>query len=207
MFGAVLQEIAPPQNPGSFDYKRYMAADNVYHQGYINYYSWKTIKKPTGINIYLIADRIRNYFVNVLKNNNLSGKELAVAAALMLGQRDALDYETMQDYSGSGVIHILSVSGLHVGVIYLVINFLLGFFSKKKWQVYLKSAIIIITIWAYALLTGLSPSVSRAALMFTFITLGNMSSRYVHIINSLSISAFVLLLLDPWVITKIGFQL
>jgi competence protein ComEC len=118
-----------------------------------------------------------------------------------------LDSETLQAYSGSGVTHILSVSGLHVGVIFIVISFLLGFMKKEGRQLYFKTALILVTIWAYALLTGMSPPVMRSAAMFTFISLGNASKRNVHIINSLAVSALVLLLINPLMISNIGFQL
>lgn len=202
-----IQEISPPQNPGAFDYRKYMASNNVYHQVYLNEYSWKILEKPKGFNLYRTAREISDKFISILNDNGLKGKEFAVASALILGQSDMLDNETLQAYSGSGVMHILSVSGLHVGVIYIIISFLLGFMKKKGGQLYLKTIIILITIWAYAILTGLSPSVMRAATMFTFISFGNASRRNVHIINSLSVSAIFLLLIDPLMISNIGFQL
>lgn len=207
VFSGLVQEIGPPANPGAFDYRKYMATNNVYHQIYINNFSWKTLKKPEGFNLYRTAHRISKKFVDILNHNGLKGQEFAVAAALLLGQNDMLDNETRQAYSGSGVTHILSVSGLHVGVIFIIINFLLGFMRKKGGQLYLKTVLILLTIWAYALLTGMSPPVMRSAAMFTFISIGNASKRYVHIINSLAVSAFILLIIDPLMISNIGFQL
>jgi competence protein ComEC len=206
-FSADVQPISPPQNPGAFDYRKYMATNNVYHQVYLNNISWKIIDKPHGFNLFQTANQISRKFVSILNENGLKGREFAVASALLLGQNDMLDNETLQAYSGSGVMHILSVSGLHVGVIFIAINFLLGFMKKSSGQIFVKTTIILLTIWAYALLTGLSPSVMRAAAMFTFISIGNASKRNVHIINSLSVSAIVLLLIDPLMINNIGFQL
>lgn len=202
-----MQEISPAQNPGSFDYRKYMASNNVYHQVYLNNYSWKTLEEPQGINLFRYSHKLSQKFISILNANGLKGKEFAVASALLLGQKDMLDNETRQAYSGSGVMHILCVSGLHVGVIYIIISFLLGFMKKSGKQLFFKTALILITIWAYAILTGLSPSVMRAAIMFTFISIGNASRRHVHIINSLSVSAMVLLLYDPLMIMNIGFQL
>ncbi len=206
-FSADVQPISPPQNPGAFDYRKYMATNNVYHQVYLNTVSWKIIDKPHGFNLFRAANQISRKFVSILNKNGLKGREFAVASALLLGQNDMLDNETLQAYSGSGVMHILSVSGLHVGVIFIAINFLLGFMKKSRSQIFIKTSIILLTIWAYAILTGLSPSVMRAAAMFTFISIGNASKRNVHIINSLSVSAIVLLLIDPLMINNIGFQL
>lgn len=207
MISGNIQEIGPPQNPGSFDYQKYMAANNVYHQVYLNSFSWKIIKEPSGFSLFRLAHQASDRLVSILKSNGLQGREFGVASALILGQKDMLDNETLQAYSGSGVMHILSVSGLHVGIIFIIISFLLGFMKKKGGQLVFKTAVIIGTIWAYALLTGLSPSVLRAASMFTFISLGNASRRYVHIINSLAVSAIFLLLIDPLMISNIGFQL
>jgi competence protein ComEC len=206
-FSADVQPISPPQNPGAFDYRKYMATNNVYHQVYLNNISWKIIDKSHGFNLFQTANQISRKFVSILNKNGLKGREFAVASALLLGQNDMLDNETLQAYSGSGVMHILSVSGLHVGVIFIAINFLLSFMKKSSGQIFIKTTIILLTIWAYALLTGLSPSVMRAAAMFTFISIGNASKRNVHIINSLSVSAIVLLLIDPLMINNIGFQL
>lgn len=207
VFSGEVQEISAPQNPGAFDYKKYMAHNNVYHQIYLNNFSWKTLENPQGFSIMRTAHEMSRKFVKILNENGLEGQEFAVAAALLLGQNDMLDNETRQAYSGSGVTHILSVSGLHVGVIFIIINFLLGFMKKEGKQLYFKTFLILVTIWAYALLTGMSPPVMRSAAMFTFISLGNASKRNVHIINSLSVSAILLLLIDPLMISNIGFQL
>jgi competence protein ComEC len=207
VFSNKVQDISPPQNPGAFDYRKYMANSNVYHQVYLNKNSWKTLQKPQGFSIVRTAHNISDKFISILQHNGLKGKEFAVASALILGQKDMLDNETLQAYSGSGVMHVLCVSGLHVGVIFIIISFLLGFMKKKGGQLFLKTALILFTIWAYAVLTGLSPSVMRAATMFTFISIGNANRRYVHIINSLAVSAIFLLLIDPLMVTNIGFQL
>lgn len=207
VFSGNIQPISGPQNPGAFDYRKYMATNNVYHQVYLPNSSWKILQQPEGFNLFRMAHQVSDKFVSILSANGLKGREFAVAAALIMGQSDMLDNETLQAYSGTGVMHILSVSGLHVGVIFIIISFLLGFMKQKGWQLYLKTAIILFTIWVYALLTGMSPSVMRSAVMFTFISLGNASNRYVHIINSLAVSALVLLLFDPLMINNVGFQL
>jgi len=207
VFSAKVQEISPPMNPGSFNYKQYMATGNVYHQVYLTNTSWHMLRPAEGFNLYRFAHKVSDKFVSILSHSGLKGREFAVASALIMGQSNLLDNETLQAYSGTGVMHILSVSGLHVGVIFIIISFLLGFMKKKGPQLYLKTTLILFTIWAYALLTGMSPSVMRSAAMFTFISFGNISNRYVHIINSLAVSALFLLLLDPLMINNIGFQL
>jgi competence protein ComEC len=206
-FSGDVQPISPPQNPGAFDYRKYMANNNVYHQVYLNNFSWKLLELPQGFNILRTAHQVSRKFVSILNENGLKGREFAVASALIMGQSDMLDNETLQAYSGTGVMHILSVSGLHVGVIFIIISFLLSFMKGKGSQLYFKTFVILLTIWAYALLTGMSPSVLRSAVMFTFISIGNATNRYVHIINSLAVSAIALLLINPLMINNIGFQL
>ncbi len=202
-----LQLISPAANPGAFDYRKYMASNNVYHQVYLYNTSWRLLEQPQGFSIYRFAHQVSDRFISILNSNGLKGREFAVASALLLGQKDMLDNETRQAFAGSGVMHVLCVSGLHVGVIYIIISFLLGFMKNKGSQLLLKTFVILFTIWFYAFLAGLSPSVMRAAIMFTFITFGHASKRYVHIINSLAVSALVLLLIDPLMINSIGFQL
>ena len=110
-------------------------------------------------------------------------------------------------YSSSGAMHVLAVSGLHVGIIYLLLNSLFLFFEKFKYGKYLKAVFLILSLWAYALLTGLSPSVLRAATMFSFIIIGSALKRQTNIYNTLAASAFVLLLYNPYILLQVGFQL
>jgi competence protein ComEC len=200
-------EIEGPKNPGAFDYKRYMASANVYQQVFLNSGQWNISKTPVKWSVKGQAQTIREYFLKILKDNNLTGQEYAVAAALILGQEDNLDAETYQDYAGAGVMHILSVSGLHVGIVYLVLNFILGFLNRNRKTLIIKTVIIIIAIWFYALITGFSPSVARSAAMFSIVLVAFLVDRNSHIINSLAISALVLLAYNPYYLLNIGFQL
>ncbi|MBN1820838.1 MAG: ComEC/Rec2 family competence protein, partial [Prolixibacteraceae bacterium] len=127
--------------------------------------------------------------------------------ALTLGYKDALDPETKEVYSSCGAMHVLAVSGLHVGIIYLAINFLIGFLKRLKTGRYLFIIITITILWFYALLTGLSPSVLRSALMFSVLITGENLRRPVNIYNSLAVSAFILLFFNPNLIFETGFQL
>jgi len=207
LFSGNIGEISPPQNPGAFDYKRYMAASNIYHQIFLKPGQLQVTNAPVEWNLKAQAQDIRDYFLNILKKNGLSGQEYAVAAALILGQEDNLDAETMREYSGAGVMHILSVSGLHVGIVYMVLNFLLGFLNRNRTTIIIKTLLIIAIIWFYALITGFSPSVARSAAMFTIVLLAILVDRNSHIINSLAISALILLAYNPFYLLNIGFQL
>jgi competence protein ComEC len=198
--------VPPPLNPGIFDYKRFLEYSSIYQQVYLKNTEWKILKKATRFSVKRSAIRIRDYCMNVLARNSLSGKELSIAAALLLGQDEILDFETRKEYSSAGVVHILGISGLHVGILYLVFNFLFGFLDKKRRGRILKLILVLGLIWFYALMTGLSPAALRSSAMFSFVSFGKLGKRNVHIINSLATSAFLLLLMNPFLVCNIGFQ-
>ncbi|NVO20476.1 MAG: ComEC family competence protein [Bacteroidetes bacterium] len=206
IFQAKIIPVPLPQNPGSFNYKRYLEHTGIYHQVYLRRSEWKLLKSYSGLSLKSLSLRIRAYSMGVLQRSNLDGKELAIASALLLGQDEVLDSDTRSEFSSAGVVHILGISGLHVGIIYLVLNFFLRFLDKRRNGLIAKQALVILLIWFYALVTGLSPAALRSAAMFSFVSLGNLGKRNVHIINSLATSALVLLLYDPFLVTNIGFQ-
>ncbi|MGI6342095.1 MAG: ComEC/Rec2 family competence protein [Bacteroidales bacterium] len=199
-------EISPPNNIGSFNYKKYLQNKNIFHQGYLKGEYYKILDIKNTQQVLRLTAKMRAYFVNTLKKANLDERELGIAAALIFGQRDLIDPEINETFSGAGVMHILSVSGLHVGIIFVVASFLAKIiYSNKRWAVLTKSIFVLLTIWFYAVLTGLSPSVSRAATMFSFVTLGRMSNNNTHTVNSVATSAFVILSVNPFLITNMGF--
>ena len=143
----------------------------------------------------------------VLRNNGIRGREFAVAGALLLGYVDEVDNDLMRDYASTGVIHILSVSGMHVGVIFLVFERLLAFMEKRKNGVYIKAFLIIGLTWLYAFITGLSPPVMRAAAMLSLVVTGKAMKRHPGIFNNLAASVIFLLVLQPFMLADPGFQL
>jgi competence protein ComEC len=132
---------------------------------------------------------------------------LAVATAIMLGYRDYVTDEVMQAYAGSGVLHILSVSGLHVAVLFYVLNILLGWMDKKRKLKIMKGILVIIIMLFYAGITGLSPPVLRSVWMFALIITARLLNRDVSMYNVLAVSCLVLLIWDPYFIADVGFQL
>jgi len=202
-----LSEINPPQNPHEFNYRKYLKNRNIYHQAYLNKDAWQIIDHKQANPIKYYALKIRQHLLSTLKSSNLSESEFAVAAAILLGQDEILDDETRQDYSGSGAIHVLCVSGLHVGIIFLAFNLILSFLKKKGAQKLIKTLLLILFIWSYALITGISPSVLRASVMLSFIIVGEAFNKKGNIYNSIATSAFLLLLINPLMIMEVGFQL
>ncbi len=201
-----INETEPPSNPDQFNYQKYLYLKGVQHQSYGRSGDWSLVQKarisPMGL-----ALKLRLYLLDVLRENNIEEDELSVAAGMLLGVRDMLSPELRDAYSGAGAMHILCVSGLHVGILYMIIAWSLSFMSETTRNKLIKSIIILTIIWLYAMLTGFSPSVVRSATMFSFIAIGSNLKRHVNIIGSLSSSAFVLLVYDPTLIFNLGFQL
>ena len=153
-------------------------------------------------------EHLRHYFAGVIDQYVQRPESKQIALALLLGQKESLGKEVKQAYSATGTQHILAVSGLHVGIIYSILLLPLTFF-KQKGQLLQKSYLILVLglIWIYALMTGFSPSVVRAVVMFSLVTLGQMRKRKPSIWNILAFSALLLLVLDPAIQTDLGFQL
>jgi competence protein ComEC len=206
-FKANAADITPPQNPNEFNYKRFLSFNNIYLQVYIRSDDITHTGRTSGNKFIALAQQTQKQLLKVFKANDISGNEYAVLSALMLGHKDELDNHLKQAYSGSGAMHVLAVSGLHVGIIFLAISKLLFFLDRKKWQVILKGAFIILFLWSYAFITGLSPSVMRSATMLSFVVGAGMLSRQSNIYNTLAASAFVLLLINPFLVMAVGFQL
>ena len=196
-----------PTNPAQFDYKKFLANSDIFHQQYLTNMHWKMFEKQKGFSVRATAFLWQKHLLDVLKSHHFEQQELAVSSALLLGYKDMLDRDTILTYSSSGAMHVLAVSGLHVGIIYLVLSSLLFFFDKIKCGNYMKAFLLVLALWAYAFLTGLSPSVLRAATMFSFVTIGSSLKRQTNIYNTLAASAFVLILYNPYIILKVGFQL
>ncbi len=206
IFKPELSEIENKGNPEEFDYQKYLAYNLIYNSDFLASDEWQVFKgqyKPSLGNKIL---QFRQILISKLENNGVQNDELAVLSALALGYKDKLSDDIRHSYAASGAMHILAVSGLHVGIIYGILIFIFSFFKSKKLKIP-KTIIIILTIWFYAFLTGLSPSVSRATLMFTIVAIGNIQNRASSSLNAIAFSAFILLLINPYNITNIGFQL
>ncbi|MEO6851717.1 MAG: ComEC/Rec2 family competence protein, partial [Mucilaginibacter sp.] len=132
---------------------------------------------------------------------------IAVASTLILGYKADLSNDVLQAYSKTGTVHVLSVSGAHVAILFILLSFMLDFMDKYKYGKPIKALLIVSIIWYYALLTGFSPAVCRAAVMITMYIIGKAYNRHISTLNILAVSAFFLLLYDPLFITDVGFQL
>jgi competence protein ComEC len=207
LLSSSFSEIKSIQNPYEFDYKQYLSMRSIFLQTYVKSGKWTLLERNRGNYIRAIAFSIREKFLEIFREYDIKGEEYAVAGALILGYTDKLDQDLINVYSGSGALHILSVSGMHVGVIFIVLNFLLAFLDRTRKGRYIKPIILILLIWFYAAITGLSPAVNRAAAMITFVIAGKMLGRNTNIYNTLAASALLLLVIDPLLVSDVGFQL
>jgi competence protein ComEC len=204
---ATYNVVDSPFNPAEFNYKKYLANQNIYHQIFLYPGQYRVLNHHAGNRVIAYSLRLRQRLVEKLKLNMRDTSAIAVASTLILGYKADLSNEILQAYSKTGTIHILSVSGGHVAVIYLLLNILFGFVGRYKHGKIVKAVLIVTLIWYYAMITGFSPAVCRATVMISLIIIGKTYSRYINTLNILAFSAFALLLYDPLFITDVGFQL
>lgn len=200
-----LQEFNNLNNPCEFDYKRFMEHRGIKYRSFIKTGTWETIGQYNGLKIFAV--KLRNKLLGLYRIYGIKDKEFAVLSAFTLGYRDELNPEIRQAFISAGAMHFLAVSGLHVGIIFYVLNILFGFLRKIKYGKSVKLILIILILWSYALLTGLSPSVLRASAMFTLIQIGISFNRTINIYNILAVTAFLILIYNPLQISDAGFQL
>lgn len=194
-------------NPHEFDYQTYLKQHQIFHQLYLVPTDWLKTGNNSANILLQWSYKIRDRLIAILNSYQFSKENFAVASAILLGYEEYLDQDLRQLYAGSGAMHILCVSGLHVGIIFLILNVLLMPLQQHKSTRIFKAILITLIIWLYALITGMSPSVFRAATMFSFISFGQMINRRTSVFNSLAASAVVLIISNPFVIFHIGFQL
>ncbi len=207
LFKAGFKEINDNSNPHVFNYARYLKNKGITHRVFAETYGWKLISlKPTGV-IRKVAFRVRDRLLNIFRDNHVEGKEFAVAAALLLGYVDDIDAGLRNDYAASGAMHILSVSGMHVGIIYIFLEFTLGFLNRRKIGRFVKAILLLTFIWFYAMVTGLSPCVLRSAAMLSLPILGKSMNRSPDMYNIIAASLLFILAFDPFLILDVGFQL
>jgi len=203
---AAVDSIKDFATKGHFSYMTYMAHRQVYNQLWVKKGRWKLVARDSHFSLKKAAARVCATVNGIYLSAGLPGPETAVLGALMLGVRSDMSAELLNAYSATGAMHILAVSGLHVGILYLILSWVL-FFMAGRWLKVCKSLIIIACIWFYAFMTGFSPSIERAAIMFSLIALAQLLDSDYDIYNTLAATAFVCLLVNPHDLYDIGFQL
>lgn len=193
-------------NPFEFDYRNYLSRKHIWHTAYITSGNY-TIHQNEAPSFLMTIKRFQKKLVSKLKEKLTSDQAFQMVSALSLGYRDELTKETRSYFISTGAMHILSVSGLHVAMIFLFLNTIFSFLRHSRTGRFLYFFIMLFCLWGYAMLTGFSPPVQRAAVMFSFILIGNNLNRPASVYNSIAASAFFLLLFNPDLFFHAGFQL
>ena len=202
-----LQEIKNSGNPAAFNYKRYCAFQQIFHQCYLKSNDWVLLKN-NNVNVFRKAIfTTQQYVVNVLNKYIHGTDEAAIAKALLIGYKVDLDKDLVQAYSNAGVVHLIAISGLHLGLIYVLLFWITGKIPFVKRSKIIRLTLLLSGLWIFSFLTGASASVLRSAVMFTFIAVGMATNKKSSIYNSMAASAFVLLCINPFMLWDVGFQL
>ncbi len=201
-----IEPILPPKNPSQFDYRKHLALKGIYHQ--ISISKKAIIDRKIGTQTLRgKANHFRTFLLQKLDQTTIGSQEKSIIQALILGDKRSIDTELYESYASAGAVHILAVSGLHVGILLLLLNFLfrpLLNLPKGKW---IRMILILMLLWSFAFIAGLSPSIVRAVTMFSLFTVADLSHRPTNTINTLFLSYFLLLLIQPNWLFQVGFQL
>ncbi|MCH4553580.1 ComEC/Rec2 family competence protein [Aestuariibaculum lutulentum] len=193
-------------NPGQFNYKAYLHRKYIYHQFTVNNNELLKVQSKNRT-IFGYADILRKHINIKLQAYHFKPEELAIINALFLGQKQNISEEVYSTYANAGVIHILAVSGLHVGIILMILNFILKPIEYLKYGNIYKTLLLLILLWSFAITAGLSASVTRAVTMFSVLAIAINLKRPTNIYNTLALSMFIILLFKPLFLFDVGFQL
>jgi competence protein ComEC len=203
-----LQEIKNSGNPGAFNYQRYLAFQQIFHNVFLKNSDWVLldIKSINHFNQFLFTAR-QNVLDILRKNLQGHDDQLSIAEALLIGYTQDLDKDLVQAYSNTGVVHIIAISGMHLALIYVMLVWIFNKMPFIKRSKIIKVIFILSCLWLFSLLTGGAASILRSAVMFSCIVIGENFARKSSIYNSLAASAFILLSYNPYFLWDVGFQL
>lgn len=207
LFNKKLQPIQNAGNPGAFDYQRYSLFQGITHQVFLSGGEFTVSKHSLQSTFSTWLHRSQHTALNIIKKYITGKHEVAVAEALLIGYREDLDRDMVQQYSNTGVIHVIAISGMHLAMIYGLLIILLKPLQKAVATRWLRGIIILAVLWSFTLLSGAGPSILRSAVMFSFIVVGESFTRQVSVYHTLAASAFFLLCSNPFFAWDVGFQL
>jgi competence protein ComEC len=199
--------IERPLNPYQFDLKKYYFFHGISHRHFLKNSSFQVVGFEPQNQLMAFAISSRQFINQIFIDFLIDPRERNIAAALVLGIKNPLDTEILNAYAVTGTMHVLAVSGLHVGFVYGILIWLTSFLTKFKYGKHLQSIFLLAILWFYALITGLCPSILRAVTMLTLVIVSTFLNRQNNIFQSLFVAAFLLLAINPYLITEVGFQL
>jgi competence protein ComEC len=205
-----LNPVAKPSNPFEFDYRQYLLNKQIFHTVFIDSSNFLILQCPPVLNpLWQLGLDCKTFILKRLQQSTLSGAAYGICAALLTGYDDDIDQTVMEAFAHSGTLHVLSVSGLHTGLIYLALNFIFGQIDRKNKYKITRFAVITLLLWLFGLITGFAAPVLRAVIMFNLLGLGKLFFRSTarNQLNILFASAFIMLNYSPWLITDVGFLL
>lgn len=204
---AKVKQNEAPQNPSEYNYKAWLATQNIYHNIFLKQGEWIRLNINTGHKFIRFTLDLREQLVSRFRTLLKNDDAFSIAATLILGYRADLNTKTLAIFVKTGTVHVLSVSGMHVALVYLILDRILFFFSGKQILKVLKTIAIVSMIWFYTFLTGFSPSVLRAAIMISAFIIAKLVSKPINSYNITAFAAFTLLIHNPFLIWNAGFQL
>jgi competence protein ComEC len=194
-------------NPFEFDYRRYLNNKGIGYRIFLKESQFFFFNEQHQMNIYRYALIVREKLIEILYQSGIKRENVPLISSISFGAREDVDKDIVQSFTNTGVIHVLAVSGMNVGLIFVILDFLLRFLKRGRLGFLCHTLIVLFSIWSYALITGMSASILRAAVMLTFVVLGKALNRNANIYNSLAVSAFFLVVWDPVILYDVGFQL
>ncbi|MBX2920652.1 MAG: ComEC/Rec2 family competence protein [Chitinophagaceae bacterium] len=207
LFKKNLQRIQSSGNPGAFDYSRYSLFQDITHQVYLAPGDFMVSSVMLQPRYAQWLQTCRTAVLDILKKHIPGKREAGVAEALLIGYRNDLDRDLVQQYSNTGVIHVIAISGMHLAMIYGLLIVLLRPLQKNNHTKWIRGVIILFVLWGFSLLSGAGASVLRSVIMFSFIVTGESMARQVSVYHTLAASAFFLLCRNPFFLWDVGFQL
>jgi len=194
-------------NPEEFDYASFLMHKDVSGTAFAYTGNWTYTGHNSSRSVEQRALEYRTFLLGKIKSLGFSGDEYTVLSALVLGYQDELSEDIKESYSISGASHVLSLSGLHIGFLYFLLDFLLGFANRKKGTMLAKQLTIVFILWGFAFLTGLLSPVIRSVIMFSLIALSKIRNNHPVTLNTLAIAAFLMLIYNPFYLFDVSFQL
>ncbi|MEO8066079.1 MAG: ComEC/Rec2 family competence protein [Flavobacteriales bacterium] len=192
-------------DPGGFDRGQWAGSQGIFHEAFVESGNWMRVAyDPPFFSFFEVwRTNVAGWFDAL----DIAPREKGLVKALILGVRSDIDTEQRDAFARSGTMHVLAVSGMHVGLIYWILMQLMGWWGRRTWARLTRGTLVLASLWAFTGLTGWSPSIVRAAIMFSMFTVSDMRGLQNEPMNSLSTAAFLLLIWDPSMLVQLSFQL